>query len=140
MFYIIEKQNREMDEMKRMLSSLIKKMATSREEPSSLPERIQFPLASEEAVQALEQNLADNETEKALVSLRHCTSISFFLLWQTYLSFTNEQVKGSKTKNVELYQKDQYNEKHIACSPPSPPEALTTSVPLADRTVEMWNV
>ena len=87
MFYIIEKQNREMDEMKRMLSSLIKKMATSREEPSSLPERIQFPLASEEAVQALEQNLADNETEKALVSLRHCTSISFFIMANLFVHY-----------------------------------------------------
>ncbi|KAI0235159.1 hypothetical protein LSAT2_014398 [Lamellibrachia satsuma] len=66
MFYILEKQNSEMAEMKRMLSSLMKKVATSREEPSSLPERIQFPLASEEAVQALEQDLADKETEKAL--------------------------------------------------------------------------
>ncbi|KAI0241990.1 hypothetical protein LSAT2_015227 [Lamellibrachia satsuma] len=66
MFYILEKQNSEMAEMKRMLSSLMKKVATSREEPSSLPERIQFPLASEEAVQALEQDLTDKETEKAL--------------------------------------------------------------------------
>ena len=83
MFYILEKQNSEMAEMKRMLSSLMIKVATSREEPSSLPERIQFPLASEEAVQALEQDLADKETEKALVSLRHCSSISHFY-YDTY--------------------------------------------------------
>ncbi|KAI0220990.1 hypothetical protein LSAT2_027569 [Lamellibrachia satsuma] len=39
MFYINKQQNSEMAEMKRMLSSLMKKVATSKEDPSSLHPR-----------------------------------------------------------------------------------------------------
>ena len=55
MFYILEKQNAELVELKRMVSLLVKNStATHDNDEPSLPEGIHFPLESEEALQALE--------------------------------------------------------------------------------------
>ena len=50
MFYILEKQNAEFIELKRMISLLVKNTTATRDnDEPSLPERTNFPLESEEA-------------------------------------------------------------------------------------------
>ena len=68
MFYILEKQNAELVELKRMISLLVKTTTATRDnDEPSLPEGITFPLESEEALQALENALLDKNTAKAFL-------------------------------------------------------------------------
>ena len=74
MFYIMEKQTEELAELKRMVSLLIKRDTATRDNHEPLlPEGINFPLESEEALKALEEALLDRDVAKALVSVIHCT-------------------------------------------------------------------
>ena len=80
MFYILEKQNAELVELKGMVSLLVKNTTATRDnDEPSLSEGINFPLESEEALQALEDALLDSDTANVLVSVIRCTSTHVLL-------------------------------------------------------------
>ena len=87
----MEKQSEELAELKRMVSLLIKRDTVTRDNHEPLlPEGINFPLESEEALKALEEPLLDRDVAKALVSVIHCTNTCFLIISQFHLSVVRE--------------------------------------------------